>query len=267
MTFPSLRKILFIAPVFVVGIAAACGPDSRSCNPGAPASIPPMPAQAPVVTYYYQPVTNAQGQTTYVVRTTTAAVPPSVAGTSLSVLNGKLHLQGVDGSKMSCEKLTILVSGVEPAEVSIADKLIKITIGKDVKDGDFLQATAQKVTRTGTEGGTLVLEGSAKLVYVRKGKKLESAAEGISVNLSTGQVVSEMGAMPAAEDGNRPGVVSPLPPSVPSGSVSPGYPVSPGIPYGSPTPSLSASPSPSTNNSLKIPQWTEQEWKLDGLRY
>src|SRR5262249_53933775 len=141
------RKLFFVAPVFVVvGIAAAC---SAYAPPTCPAD-PPPPAQQPR-TYYYEPVTNAQGQTYYTLRYAPATTTPQVPGTVLSIVNGKLHLQGMDGSKMTCEKFTILVSGVEPAEVSIADKLIKITSGTDVKDGNFLQATAQKVTRSGAE--------------------------------------------------------------------------------------------------------------------
>jgi hypothetical protein len=231
MNFPSLCKLFSVAAVFSVGIAAACGPyGSPICPAGTPSLI-----QSPGV-YYYEPGTNAQGQTYYTPRYAPAQVP----GTSLSIVNGKLHLLGMDGSKMTCEKFTILVSGVEPAEVSIADKQIKITSGKDVKDGDSLQATAQKVTRVGAEGATLLLEGGAKLVYVRKGKKLEAAAEGISLNLATGQVVSEMGAMPAAQDCVRPPVpTAPLPlPGTPAPPVVPSYPISPAMPYSGSAPSM-----------------------------
>ena len=219
MTF-TLRKFLCLTPIFIgAGIVMACGPYSAPSCPVA-AYAPPQPPQ----TLYYEPVTNPQGQTTYVMRT--MVTPSQVAGTTLSVVKGKLQLQGADGSRMTCEKLSILVNGVEPAEVSMYEKLIKVTSGSDVKDGNFLQATAQKMTRTGAEGATLVLEGGAKLVYVRKGKKLEAAAESISVNLSTGQVVSEMGAMPAAEN-----CVRPAPPGAgPSGPPASGYPI-PSTPY------------------------------------
>jgi hypothetical protein len=135
---------------------------------------------------------------------------------------------------MVCEKLTILVGGVEPAEVSIADKLIKIASGKDVKDGDFLLATAQKVTRTATDGAQLVLEGNAKLVFVRKNKKIEVSTDLLSVNLSTGQVLSEMDApKPVAPVQDRtapiPGTTAP-----PAGC---GYPIAPAAPSGPPAPS------------------------------
>src|SRR5207247_3764802 len=84
--------------------------------------------------------------------------------------------------------------GVDPAEVSVAGKLIRIASGKDVKEGSFLQASAEKVTRTATDGAQLVLEGNAKLLYVRKSKKIEVSTDLLSVNLSTGQVLSEMDA-------------------------------------------------------------------------
>jgi hypothetical protein len=211
MTF-SLRKLFLVAPVFIaVGIAAACGPYG---TPNCPVTSYPS-AQTPQA-IYYEPVTNAQGQTTYVVRTITATVPSSVAGTSLSIVNGKLHIQGADGSKMTCEKFTILVSGAEPAAVTVVDKLIKITSGKDVKDGDFLQATAQKVSRIGAEGATLVLEGDAKLVYTRQGKKIDVSTDLLSVNLMTGQVISEL---------NAPKPATPIPPSDGDGSSAPPPPV------------------------------------------
>jgi len=195
MTFPSLRKLLLVVPVFIgVGIAVACGPTpTTSC----------LPAQNGV--YYYEPITNAQGQTYYAPRFAPTATPPGAPGTNLSIVDGKLHLLGMDGSKMTCEKFTILVNGVAPAEVTVNDKLIKITSGSDIKDGTFLQATALRASRSGPDGAVVTLQGDAKLVYVRKGKKLEASAEAISVNLATGQIVSEMGVMPAGEDcGPRP---------------------------------------------------------------
>lgn len=103
-------------------------------------------------------------------------------------------MQTGDGARMNCEKLTILVGGADPAEVSIASTQIKISSGKDAKESSFLQATAQKLTRTGTDGAQLILEGDVKLLYVRKGKKIEVSADQVSLNLLTGQVLSEMDA-------------------------------------------------------------------------
>jgi hypothetical protein len=101
----------------------------------------------------------------------------------------------------------------------VAEKLIKITSGKDVKDGDLLQATAQKVTRSGPEGATLVLEGNAKLVYSRQGKKIDVSTDLLSVSLLTGQVISEL---------NAPKAVTPIPP--------------PGCTTSAPLPSVTAPP-------------------------
>ncbi len=230
MSLPIRRTLLFAVPLLAaVGVAAACGPycePARTC-PATTNSLPPPPvARCPQLApqpcipppmvdapppaqdagyYYYQPVTNERNVTTYVPR----YVPAGISGTSLTVADGKLQVQTADGARMSCEKLTILVGGVDPAEVSIADNLIKITSGKDVREGSFLQASARKVTRTGADGAQLVLEGEAKLLYVRKGKKIEVSTDLLSVNLSTGQVLSEMDA---------PKLVTPLPPSTGTGS-------------------------------------------------
>src|SRR5687767_5337458 len=107
---PSLRKLLIVVPVFVaVGIATACGPYTS------PTCCCPQPAQAPQA-YYYEPVTNSQGQTTYVMR---CSASPQTMGTSLSVVHGKLQVQTADGGRMTCEKLTVLVNGVDPLDVSL----------------------------------------------------------------------------------------------------------------------------------------------------
>jgi len=140
-----------------------------------------------------------------------------VPGTSLSVLDGKILVQTADGSLMVCEKFTILVGGAEPAEVAVNEKLVTITSGKKTCPGmccmqsagsstDCLQASAQKVRRIGAEGATLVLEGNAKLLYVRQGKKIDVATDLLQVNLSTGQVISELEMKP----------VTPLPSEVPT---------------------------------------------------
>src|SRR4051812_41983817 len=95
----SLRTLL-IVPAFCV-VSLTCG----AYQP--PACVPQVSYAEPFppTYYYYQPMSNGQGQTTYVVRTATG-----LAGTILSVVNGKLHVQGIDGSKMTCEKFSILVS-------------------------------------------------------------------------------------------------------------------------------------------------------------
>src|SRR4051794_19095820 len=115
MTVPSLRKLLFVAPLFAaVGIAAACGPSGRPGPPPAPGIS--MPSQSSNCSPFPQ--------------TTVPAMPPrgtcetpplpsplcSVPGTSLFVFDGKLQVQTADGARMACDKLTILVGGAEPAE-------------------------------------------------------------------------------------------------------------------------------------------------------
>lgn len=191
----SLRKLLFVVPAFVaVGVAAACGPYST------PTVCGTQPQQLPQ-TYYYEPVTNSNGQTTYVMR---CVANSQAYGTSLSVIEGKIQVQTADGGKMICEKMSIPVNGVEPVTVSVAEKEIRLASGKDVKGGDLLQASAQKITRMGVEGATLVLEGNAKLVYVRQGKKIDVSTDLLSVNLSTGQVISELEVKP----------VKPVPPPI-----------------------------------------------------
>jgi hypothetical protein len=211
MTFPTLRKLLFVAAGFVaVGVAVACGPYWQTvgtptaanpqcpqvCLPGQPC-VPPPVAAVPLPALgaenvYYQPVMDSRFRATYVQNRIPLAPPSGFSGTTLSVLDGKIQMQTSDGARMTCEKLTIVISGVDPAEVSVAGKLIKISSGKDIKDASFLQASAEKVTRTATDGAQLLLEGNAKLLYVRGGKKIEVNTDLLSVNLLTGQVLSEM---------------------------------------------------------------------------
>jgi hypothetical protein len=104
-----------------------------------------------------------------------------------------------------------LLVGVTPADVTVSGKLIKITSEKDVKGGTILHASAQTVKRIGAEGATLVLEGDAKLVYVRGGKQIEVSTDLLSVNLLTGQVISELELKP----------VTPILPQAPTTTAAP----------------------------------------------
>ncbi len=172
MTYRYLRPLFVLVPVFVaVGIVAACG------------TYPPptctTPAPQPQVYYYPAP-----GQQ--------PVPPPSVPIWNLSVLDGKLQLQTVEGARSICERLTVLVSGVDPVEATVAGQRIQIAGGKDTVGSTFLQASADRVTRTGAEGAVVSLEGNAKLVYARNGKKADISADRIAVNLATGQITSEM---------------------------------------------------------------------------
>src|SRR5262245_59678929 len=122
----SLRKLLYVAPIFIaVGIAAACGPYiGPICKPPTPASTPtgismPLVAQssAPPATPQCTTPHNlppAPPPTEYPSPTTPSAAqpvpPPAFAcpGWNLSIVDGKLHLQTVDGLRSTCEKMTIL---------------------------------------------------------------------------------------------------------------------------------------------------------------
>src|SRR5439155_26371420 len=92
----------------------------------------------------------------------------------------------------TCETMTVLVNATEPTKGAVSDNVIRLTSGTDAPGClVFLQASAQKVTRIGPDGATLVLQGTAKLVYVHRGKKIDLSSDQISVNLTTGQLIIE----------------------------------------------------------------------------
>jgi hypothetical protein len=115
---------------------------------------------------------------------------------NLSVADGKLQMQTPDGGRSLCERLTIVVTGVDLVEATITGQRIQLSSGKDAPGGTFLQASADRVTRTGQEGSIVGLEGNAKMVYARGGKKADISADRVSVNLMTGQIVIDMDAPP-----------------------------------------------------------------------
>src|SRR6059058_445812 len=133
MTY-SLRTLLFVAPAFVAaGIAAACDPYiGPLCNQPTPTSPPsgismpgpqtaqwpaaPVAEQArpcipPPAPYAPPPQITVPAPRQRVVVEYPLGPAPGVSGTTLSVLDGKLQVQTAEGARMSCEKLTILVSG------------------------------------------------------------------------------------------------------------------------------------------------------------
>jgi hypothetical protein len=175
MTLKSLRLVLTIVPVLVaVGIVAACGPYSQSVY------LPPAaPPQQPQVYYYPAPMPPP-------------AQVPMPAGWNLTVVDGKLQMQTADGARSVCEHLTFLVTGVDPVEAVVSGKRIQIACGKDAPGSILLQASGDRLSRSGAEGSIVTLEGGAKLVYVRNNKKAEISADRASVNLMTGQIVSDM---------------------------------------------------------------------------
>src|SRR5207248_10167857 len=100
--------------------------------------------------------------------------------------------------------------------VTVVEGAVQVNTGKEVKDGSFVQASAKKVSRMGPDGAALVLEGDAKLVYSRKGKKIDVATDLLQVNLSTGQVISELDMrppvpLPTVSDSPPPPVTAPIP--------------------------------------------------------
>lgn len=184
-----LTVALLIPAVHTPTPACGPGPQMPACTPpsvtGYPSAIlPPAPAQ-PQVYYVPQPAPLAAPYVT-----------PGASTWTLSVAGGKLHVLTNDGMRATCEQLTLLVSGVEPALATVAEIQIRIALGKDCKDADCLQATADRVTRSGADGALLTLEGNAKLLFVRKGKKVDVSADRVSVNLATGQVVSDLAPQP-----------------------------------------------------------------------
>jgi hypothetical protein len=149
-------------------------PQAPCTPPGLPAPSPPCPPS------------------TYV-----QAYQPSGQVWVLSVADGKLHLETAEGTHSTCEKLTILVNGVEPVAVTVSDNLIRLSAGSEAcKSSCHLQATARKVSRTGPNGATLVLEGDATLSYSQNGKKIAVSTDLLSVNMVSGQVISEMQVKP-----------------------------------------------------------------------
>lgn len=192
MTF---RCFLLSASLFLAASwARPCGtPPPAQTGISLPCSQPTQPVQA------------ASPWQTVSCPTTSAAMPtppppPQApyqstgnATWTLTPAGEKLLVETNEGMKAQCELLTILVSGVEPAEAAVMGKQISITGGKDEARDYLLRGTGDRLTRSGVDGALLTLDGHAKLLYVRQGKRAEVSADHISVNLASGQVVSEMG--------------------------------------------------------------------------
>jgi hypothetical protein len=114
----------------------------------------------------------------------------------------KVQVQTSDGMRATCEGLTIHVNGVEPLRVSVLGKQVQAHCGaQECQAGngcDALQLSADRVSRSGPDGALLTLEGNAKLLCIRRGKRAEMAAEQISFHLVTGHIDCEMGQQPPA---------------------------------------------------------------------
>jgi|SRR5579884_1766799 len=151
MTRRSLRFALAGVPLLLaVGMAAACGPYvPPGCNvplapscptPGGPPALPQAPVCPPG--YASPPV-----------------APPAPPVWALSVLDGKLQLQTAEGARSLCERLTMLVNGADPVEVTVKGARIRLACGKDCVGACSVQAGAERVTRTGVDGALVALGG------------------------------------------------------------------------------------------------------------
>jgi hypothetical protein len=118
----------------------------------------------------------------------------------------KVQIQTSDGMRATCEGLSIQVNGVQPLRVSVQGKQVLALCGsQECQAGtgcDAIQLSGDRVSRSGPDGALLTLEGNAKLLCIRKGKRAEMAADRISFHLITGHIDCEMGEQPPA-----PGIV------------------------------------------------------------
>jgi hypothetical protein len=126
-----------------------------------------------------------------------APPPPSpIPSWILSAAGGKLQLQTSDGARATCDGLTISVSGAEAVEVLTEGQQIVVRSGVSspgVAAQETLRGTSDRVSRSGPDGQVLTLEGNARLVVVRKGKRAELVSDRIAVNLATGRVEADLG--------------------------------------------------------------------------
>jgi hypothetical protein len=162
------------------------------------------------------------------------------SGWTLTVAeDGKLRVQTADGLSASVERMTMPVAGAQPLQVSVENRQVIVAWCFDCKSGcvkgaDCLDGVAERVTRTGGDGSVLVLEGKAKLLCMRKGKKAEIAADRILVNVTTGHIETELSWQQALPQ------VTPPPPGI--------VPVTPTCPQGPAT--RSSTPSRDDGTSL-----------------
>ena len=235
MAFRSRALLAALPLLLAAGLAVACGPyqlpaDPPPCGPPASNARPPQPLDTPAAPQSCLPP-QANPPLPPPAQCPMPSQPPPYVQTcpqvchpwTLTVAGGKLHLQA-HGARSVCEKLTILVDGVEPVSVTVKGEMICLSAGNEsCKSACFLEATARKVSRIGHDGATLVLEGDAKLTYARGGKKVDVTTDLLSVDVSSGQVICELNApqptVPVtpccAETGPRTGPPAPSVPGSP----------------------------------------------------
>ena len=210
----------FTCLLAALSIAAACGD---------PCSTPPlgisMPGAQPGQTSALPPLPKPACYPSPTLRNLYVQTPPFVAtGNSswtFSVIEGKLLIQTNDGMQSRCERMTLLVNGADPAEVSVSGTQLKVVSGTDCINGTFLQANADRVTRTGVDGALLTFKGNAKLVFARQGKKADVSADRVSLNLATGQITCDMGTQPVYPPAPGSNIPCPVTPVTSTGSSPP----------------------------------------------
>jgi hypothetical protein len=172
MTFRSLG--LIIAAALAIAPAAL----AQTAYPFTGSWLPPQQPQP--YGYYYAP-----------------QLSPGAPSWILSAEGNKLQVQSADGSRATCESLTIQVSGAEPVEVSVDGKQLSVrSVAAAGGSQDSLKGSADRVVRSGPDGAAVTLEGNAKLVIVRRGTRAELVSHRISVNLASGHVEAEITGQP-----------------------------------------------------------------------
>lgn len=112
---------------------------------------------------------------------------------AVSVLEGKVQVHVGDSVLGWADKLMLPVNGVEPIQVMVLGSQLRILCGEGGEaERCRITGAADRLTR-GSDGTTLILEGKASLQCSRKGMKAEASGGKITVNLATGQIVSEVG--------------------------------------------------------------------------
>jgi len=119
-------------------------------------------------------------------------------------MEGKVQVQTSEGVIGWVDKLTLPVGGSELVQVTVNGAQLHVVYGEGrEEDRSTVSGSADRVTR-GNDGPTLVLEGNASLQCHRKGMKAESSADRITVNLTTGQIVSDVGPQAAGSTSAKP---------------------------------------------------------------
>jgi hypothetical protein len=141
------------------------------------------------------------------------AQPPAASPSwTLTPEGNRVQCQSADGSRATCESLTMQVSGAVPVEVSVDGRQLSVrSVASAGGSADTLKGTADRVVRSGPDGAVVTLEGNARLTVARKGTQAELVSPRISVNLASGHVEAEIT-----------GQLVPTTPPIPSGPVTPG---------------------------------------------